>query len=203
MGKYPYIKNSGSLKKFLSDIPSTGVPEKVTQLELASRGFASTNDRPIVSILKFIDFLDESGKPTDNWNQYRDTQRGKAVIASCVKKAYMELFNIYSNAHEKDTEALRNFFSTRIQGGEQVLSQTVTTFKVLCEFGDFKSATVQNEVLRSTPPNMEKISPSNQLGDTSRQLVINLNIQLQLPITDNAEIYDKIFQSMKKNVLGT
>jgi len=204
VAKYPYLANSGSLKRFISEIQSTGVPDKVTQDELASRGFKSTNDRPIISVLKFINFLDGSAKPTENWINYRDKQQSRSVIASCIKTAYSELFNLYPNAHEKDAEALRNFFSTRIDGGDKVLTQTVGTFRALSELGDFTAAdTLTMPIAKGNAPDI-KLVPSQLLANANnsdRQLVINLNIQLQLPATDNSEIYDKIFQSLKKNVL--
>jgi hypothetical protein len=47
--EFPYITNPANLRKFLEKIRTLGVPDKVSIAYLASLGFKSTNDRPIIS----------------------------------------------------------------------------------------------------------------------------------------------------------
>jgi hypothetical protein len=61
MAEYPYILNTGSLKSFLESIPKIGVPDKINTNTLPMLGYKSKNDRPIVKILRFIDFIDVNG----------------------------------------------------------------------------------------------------------------------------------------------
>jgi hypothetical protein len=49
-----YINNVGNLTKFLDSIRTAGVPDRVTLEFLKTLGFKSTNDRPIISVLKGI-----------------------------------------------------------------------------------------------------------------------------------------------------
>lgn len=177
------------------------MPEKLSQAELVSRGFKSGNHRAIIPIMKFIKFVDESGKPTQNWVNYRDKGQSGRVMASCLRVAYNDLFRTYPNAQDKDTEALRNFFSTRVTAGQKVLDLTVTTFRALCELADFRGEQIEVMV-----PEGGEEGKSKGVRDTTSQpsptgLTINLNIQLTLPATENAEIYDKIFAAMRKNLI--
>jgi hypothetical protein len=68
------INNTGSLAKFLEAIKTAGVPERVTFEFLKTLGFKSSNDRPIITIMKGIGFLDTDGKPTEQykWIQFED-----------------------------------------------------------------------------------------------------------------------------------
>jgi hypothetical protein len=199
MPEFPYILTTNVLKKFIQEIPDTGIPEKLTQLELVQRGYRSGNHRPIIPILKLIKFLDESGKPTQNWVNYRDKAKSNQVMASCLRIAYSELFKTYPNAQDKDTEALRNFFSTRVKAGQQVLDSTVSTFRALADLADFGT---QQEPPAEEAQEGEGQKPRRTVPQAySSGLTVNLNIQLTLPATENAEIYDKLFLALKKHLL--
>lgn len=191
---YPYIIKISSLRDFLRKIPIIGVPEKLTLKVLESLGYKSKNDRPIIPILKFINFLERNGTPNENYVNFRSKEKSKSVMANCIRSAYAELFKMYPDAYRKDAETLRDFFSTQVTAGEKVLSLTVSTFKALCEFADFEAlpVTVEKGKEMEVKEVIEKAVP---------ELVINLNIQLALPATEDASVYDKIFQSLKKHLL--
>jgi len=68
---YPYLANTGNLTDFLNQMPRIAVPEKLTHKRLYALGYKSTNDRPIITILKFINFLSRDGTPNDNYINFR------------------------------------------------------------------------------------------------------------------------------------
>jgi hypothetical protein len=200
MAKYPYILKINSLKDFVRKVPEVGVPDKISLETLVSLGYKSSNDRPIVPILKFIRFADEAGTPTENYLQYRNRQLSKAVMAKCLRTAYSDLFKTYPNAQSKESSALRDFFSTSTTAGEKVLTCTVDTFKALCEFADFgaEAPEVSEGIEVATPSSARNVKVS---ANVAQGMTINLNVQLQLPVTEDATIYDKIFESLKKHLL--
>jgi Family of unknown function (DUF5343) len=203
VGDYPYVPIPGALKTFLDQIPTTGVPDKLIQAELEARGFKSKNHRQIIPALKFIGFITNDGTPTEKWMAFRDKGQAGAVMAAAVREAYSELFKIHPNANDKDNEALMSFFSTRTKAGARVVDLTISTFKILCGLGDFK-AEVPDIVLQpgepKDKPRAEAIT-KQVTGQPGKQLVVNINIELQLPATENADIYDKIFEALKKHLL--
>ena len=199
MVTYPYTVKVGSLRRFLQQIPSIGVPEKLTIAVLGSLGYKSKNDRRIIGILKSIGFLDASGKPTENYLQFRNTEKSRGTMASCIRTAYGDLFKTYPDAYNKDVEALRNFFSTSVTAGAAVLIHTVNTFRALCEFAYFAISEIP--AMESTTPTIPPAAAIQLARASPQGLVINLNIQLQLPATEDSTIYDKIFQSLKRHIL--
>jgi hypothetical protein len=73
------------VREFLQKIQAVGVPSKVTVKYLESIGFKSKNDRYLISILKAIGFVDDSGTPTDFWRAYRNKAEAPAVLAAAVR----------------------------------------------------------------------------------------------------------------------
>lgn len=204
MGKYPYILNTGNLKKFLDNIPKIGTPPKITQPELPKLGYKSTADRPIVPILKFIDFLDAANAPTQSYKDFKVANKAGAVMASALQKAYADLFEIYPDACERDEQSLKDFFTPTTDAGEQVVVQTAATFKVLCGFADFKAVTKEEKGKeKGDEEHKEKAGHEEGKGvQTSAGMTINLNIQLTLPITENEKVYENIFKALKDNLLS-
>jgi hypothetical protein len=196
--EYPYILNTGRLRSFLESISKIGVPEKINTNTLPRLGYKSRNDRPIVKILRFIDFINADGVPNQNYKDFRDTSRAKIVMANAVKKAYSELFMMYPDAYKKDDETLKNFFRPTMKAGEQVVERMVDTFKVLCSFADFEAIpTSEGEVKEH-----EKIEKMKGVEALPSGITLNLNIQIVLPTTDDASVYDKIFKALKEHILS-
>lgn len=143
---YPYHVNTANLKKFLEHIQSAGIPPKVTFQYITSVGFKSKNDRAILTVLKFVKFVDNSGVPTKLWQAYRVKSQSPKVIAGALKTAYKTLFDTYPDANRKDNEALRNFFSSQTSVAENTVTLMVHTFKTMADMGNFDSPAAVPEV---------------------------------------------------------
>jgi hypothetical protein len=202
---YPYITVPRVLAKFLNSIKDMGVPPKITIETLSTLGYKSTNHRPIPRILEFINFIDSNSVPTQNYIDFRVTDKSKVVMAQALRTSYSELFQLYPDAYNRDNEALRNFFTQRTTAGPQVVARTIDTFRVLCEFADFEAPTVSE-----TPTPAPTVTPAptpapvpliQQPVTREGGVGINVNIRLELPATNDADVYDKIFQSIKKHLL--
>ncbi|MBA4382907.1 MAG: hypothetical protein C0406_10110 [Sideroxydans sp.] len=209
MADFPYTQVTGKLKSFLEKIQQVGRPDIVDKKWLASLGFHASNDATIIPILKFIGFVDQSGKPIDNrWLTYRgDKSRARKVLAEGIYKGYTELFQTYPDAHQRSYSDLESFFSTRSTAGAQVISQTVKTFMTLCELADFSDVAAFVQL-----PTPEPLSPSGVVdaapGITRTAVrglgtgvTININIQLTLPETTDENVYNKFFEALKTHLL--
>jgi hypothetical protein len=198
---FPYAFKVSSLRDFLKKIPELGPPTKITVEYLESLGYKSKNDRAIIGVLKFIGFLDQSGVPNEKYRLSRDKGKSRSVMAEALRQSYSELFAIFPDAQNKDNEALKNFFSTRMSVSGDVIADVANTFKILCEFADFDAGipVLAQETAAPRIGGQPAASVRTSIGLSG--MTINLNIQLQLPATDNTEVYDKIFQSLKKNLL--
>lgn len=207
MPEYPYTTVTGKIKAFFDKIQDVGRPQSVTQQWLATIGFTSSNDRTIVSVIKFLDFVDASRTPTDTWNDYRNKQRSKQVMASALRSAYPDLFHTYSDACRRSDQELRDFFSTKTSAGAKAVSLTVTTFKNLCTLADFSALPEAARDGTVGPPaaTIEQATialPTASARTNAAGLTINLNIQIAVPETKDEEVYEKFFAALKKNLLS-
>lgn len=203
MADFPYTMVTGNLKRFFNHIQAAGVPDKVTTQYLVKVGFKSKNDRQIMPILRFIGFLDASNVPTNLWLSYRDKVSAPKAVSGAVRKAYLDLFNTFPDAHRKDNEALRNYFSAHTKVGEKALGGIVGTFKAVCELGDFEGTPMPEVVMPAGVPQEGEApvrGPEKKLGPPTSGPTININIQLQLPPTEDATVYEKLFSAMKKHL---
>jgi len=191
MVEYPYVLVLKKLRDFMKHIQTAGVPPKVTLSYIKAAGFKSSNDERIPVVLRFIGFIDSAGTPTEAYKKYRNKAKAPVVLGGAIREAYAELFKMYPDAHQKDSEALRNFFSGYTTAGERVLSAIVSTFQTLCAEAKFD---IQEGVIEQaevpTPP---APAVSKTLGIQS----LTINLQISLPETTNSTVYEEIFKAMK------
>lgn len=191
-----YTPNPADVGKFLRHIQSAGVPEKVTNAYLESVGFKSKNHRYLIPVFKALNFIDSSGTPTKRWNEYRDKGRSKQVLGAALKEAYADLFRTYPDAERKDTEAIRNFLSARSKVAEITLQRAVATFKAIAGESDLTASAAPAEAKTPPAPTLE-----HQPAVSRSVAGVSVNIELHLPATDDASVYDKLFAAMRKHLL--
>jgi len=207
---FQYAAVPDRLKEFLEKIRGAGIPDKATYKWLESLGYKSTNDRGMLRVLNFIGFVDSSRSPSDYWKRYRG-QSHRKILAEAIMQGYQELFNVYPDAHQRSDIELEGFFGTKTDGGKQVISRLVRTFKSLCALADFNSlqsnsssATVANlapDPFSSTSPS----APSDQISTFVPKRIIpqiTFNIQIVLPENASSETYEKIFKNIATYLLG-
>jgi hypothetical protein len=200
---YSYTVKPSSIKSFLQRLKSKEleVPEKVTQKYLETIGYKTKNDRRIIPILKSIEFIDSNGVPKEKFADFR-TERSAQVMADSLRKAYADLFKTYANPLEKGKGVLEDFFAkTKTTVKKGVLGLYVDTFKTLAEFADFGAEpykeTAGEEEEEIEPKGKKKLQGMPQVPEG---FAINLNIQITLPVTDDAKVYENIFKALKEHI---
>ena len=205
MTDYQYTTVPGKLEELLGKIRQTGVPINATYKWLESIGYRSSNDRSLVRVLKFIDFVDESGKPSDLWIKYRG-ENHQQVLAEGIRRGYADLFDIYPDAYKRSYEELENFFSTKSTAGKQVIGKTVSTFKSLCDLADFESIpqavaeTKTGSTIEVTPQDVEQLSAPRPSAIPQISPALHIDIQIHISSDASSEQIDSIFASMAKHL---
>ena len=198
---YPYINNTGALRDFLKKAKNReiGIPDKLSQSKLSALGFKSSGHRPIIPILKFINFIGSDGGPTSNFTLFRDSKKSGSIMAECIRKAYSELYQLYPDAHNKDNKTLEDFFSTKTTAKAQVIQYTVRTYKVLVEFADFESIISDAQIEETKKGMLDTVKQPIPISPFN--ITLNINIQIELPITEDVNVYDKIFDALRRNLI--
>jgi hypothetical protein len=198
---YPTVLKTGALKDIFSKIKSSGTPTAFTAKHLKSLGFTSSNDVPILSALKFIGFIDSSSKPTEKYTNYKGKDGGK-ILAKGIKNGYSELFALYPDAEKKDEESLMHFFATKTEVSESSRKVMIGTFKALCSLANFEPLGTDDEQENTLPENQTSTKDTGFKSKTKLEPSVNINIELQMPATNDPEVYKNFFEAMKKYLLN-
>lgn len=198
---YSYAVKTSSLKKFLQKVKNKelGVPKKITQRYLESIGYKTKNDRRIISVFKSIDFLDDTGKPTQRFRDFR-TEKARQVMTEALRQTYSELFQTYPEPYKRTRKELEDFFAKDTDLKKGTLGLMADTFNLLCEFADFEGIPIKGAEIKE--PEKKAVEVARLTTQTPAGVTINLNIQLTLPATEDATVYDKIFKALKENLLS-
>ena len=204
MAEVPTAMSAKPIERFLNVIETSGVPSKVDTKYLKSVGFKSGNDTSLIGVFKLLGFIDASQAPTQTWRNYRDKTKSSAVLGAAIKTAYAGLFELYPDAHRKDEEAVRNWIRSTTTAGEVTVQRAMATFKALVSKADFENidsantghvATATAATIPGVPQGQASITQAVRSGPA-----VNINIELQIPATNDPEVYENFFAAMKKHL---
>jgi hypothetical protein len=197
-----WVQAANRVPEVFSKIRDGQAPSQVTTQLLKDWGFASSNDRAFIPLLKSLGFLTPTGQPTQRYHDYRDHSRSKAVMAEALREAYHDLFLIKSNPTKSDQAAITGKFKSYHNASDDVAQRMSKTFFALLELADMSKPT---SVVSDAAP-LEPSTPVEQTqlpGSTAAQFKpgvgLHYNIQIHLPATKDAEVYNAIFKSLREH----
>jgi hypothetical protein len=199
-----YTVATGKLREFLEIIKKATPPTQATQKWLEGLGFTSPTHSTFLQILEQIGFLDSSRRPMELYHEFRVDKTSKIAMAKGLRKGYSLLWETYPEPHKESSDKIENVFKSKGMS-EDLAKRSERTFRTLQEFADF-------EVLKEVPPEIKTteavpMAPQVTFDDLqrglvtprTRELAVNINIQITLPERGEPEIYDKIFAALKKH----
>ncbi len=206
MSKVPtsYFVVQSKLKPIMEAIQKAGVPDKFTLAFLNSLGFKSTNDRPIVAVLKSLEFLNQGGAPTQAYRDYKDSAKAKKVMAERIKITYADVFLANENANTLSQDQLKGIFASLSGKSESVAIKMAGTFKTLCSLADFSlinNTEESDEDESEQPVNTSSHIPSIPSKNNIKPTEFHYNIQIHLPVTRDIFVYNAIFKSLKDHLM--
>ncbi|MCW3984050.1 MAG: DUF5343 domain-containing protein [Candidatus Bathyarchaeota archaeon] len=207
MSEIPYTNLAGKIPKYFQKIQEAGVPQKVDYNWLNQCGFKSRNDRYILQVLKFIGFIDESKNPTELWVSYKSPATARAALAKGIRSGYSDLFSLYPQANRKAKDDLYAYFSSKTGKAKNTVDLIVNTFINLCQLADFEAEAPKET--KEKQENEEKAnSESGIKSEKKKQIIpqitegfaVNMNIQITLPVTEDAKVYENIFKALREQL---
>lgn len=209
-----YLITTKNLESFFNTIQSAQAPEKFSYNFLTNLEFGSSNDRLFVKLLKELEFLDESGVPTQRYYEFLDGSQAKTILAKSIKEAYEDLFVIRKDAYKMSKDEVYNKFKTLTQGkkSEKVINLMANTFVALCEYADWESL----EKAQKPEFKQDKEKKGNGTKDKTKKdskpeveeevnkfrfPSLQYNIQIHLPESRDPAVFDAIFESLKKHLM--
>jgi hypothetical protein len=187
---FKYAYSVGQINDVLDKIKETGRPDKLT-LTYVQNTWLLKNAQysAVLKILEDMGFLATDGTPTDVYAEFQNPDHSGRVLAEGVKKTYPALFKAYPNAQDMPKEKLEGYIKQHTGADKAVIGKIYGTIKRLCSLADFSAASSPTTTSGSPTPKADLPIP------------ITMNIQIVIPSDATAEQYDKIFSSIKKNLL--
>jgi hypothetical protein len=221
--KHPYSPSASGLVRTVDQLRRT-FPPKVDVGALKKLATAPKNEGQVLQILKFINVLDDNFSKTDiassvfTMHNVEDFRKG---LSGLVKNAYKDIFTLHGNdAWTLPLDKLISYFrgtdqTSVIVGKRQAL--TFQTFAELCGYqpeiqakqnGGKKSQDSKTSLLKqkarkqkpqSSTPN---ISLPSHGKETNQGFGLTVRVEINLPAVGDQDTYDKIFKSIKENLLN-
>jgi hypothetical protein len=217
--KYPYVASAGPLVKSVAHLRKS-FPKEVTADTLKKLGVAPNNESYVINVLRFLGVIDGEGKKVDaKANAF--LQHEEAAFASefgkLVKDAYGEIFDLHKeDAWKLDRNGLTQFFRTTDHSSDVVGSRQASTFSALAALsGHAEVPTPRSRATNgkgsSKEPKKVKIRASasaevgraQQQGDsrTAGPVGLTVRVEVNLPANGDQETYDRIFRSIRENLI--
>lgn len=209
----PYMLSVSNLHKILDAIQRAGAPEVFNLDFLKDLGFASSNDRGAVKLLKYLGMLDESGRPLAPYREFMDHNRAKQVLAARMRVAFDDLFTADRNANTKSVESLKGWFKTKTGSGDAVAQKIASTFRSLATYADFSAAPTDSTATEksnpeppvSIPPREEQPArgelPGTAAPPHKSQIGLVYRFEIHLPETQNVDTYRAIFKALREELM--
>jgi hypothetical protein len=195
----PYLPMYKNVQPLFDKIAAAKAPETFTQSFLSSTlGFASTNDRPLIPLLKTLGFLDSAGKPTTEYGLLKNKSTARAGIAEAIRRAYEPLFAANENAHALTMEELKGLISQVAGTDEGMTGRIAGTFNALVKCADFAVAPKGDKQILKAVEKTEGLTTEADSEGGALRPEFHYNIQVHLPSNASEETYLSIFNALRR-----
>lgn len=223
--RFPYVPSGGPLIRTITHLRRS-FPKEVTADTLRKLGVAPKNESYVINVLRFLGVIDDAGKKVDAKAKAL-VQHQEAAFSSefgkLVKEAYEELFDLHGDsAWDLDKNALTQFFRTTDHSSSVVGSRQATTFVSLAGLSGHGS---ESEAIREvqsprtskaergsrskkteSPAQASPVASGSSGGSPvgaqeAQKVGLTVRIEVNLPANGDQETYDRIFQSIRKNLI--
>lgn len=224
--KHPYVAAPGGLEKTTSQLRKS-FPAVVDSGTLKRFGFAPNNESYVLNVLRFLKIIDADNKKTDSaatvFSNHEDAAFSEA-FSSVVRDAYSDLFDLYGDdAWNIEKEKLITYFRKSDQTSVTVGARQASTFQVLARLsghGESPGAKIQKSKTSISPvsatdkrkagatptaPSATSEPTAASLPSTdvaSPKVGLTVRIEINLPAVNDKDTYDKIFKSIRENLLN-
>lgn len=203
----PYLVSYKNVPALFEKIASAKIPDTFSRSFLETTiGLKSTADRALIPLLRTFGFLDQSGKPTDEYRLLKGDKR-KVALADGIRRAYAPLFDANDAANTLTGDPLKGLVAQIAGTDADLTNRIANTFLALTRIADF-SGSLDNKV--TDEEGKEKDDKEHKAEDrTSKHDVrppvprglrteFNYNIHVHLPSNGSEETYLNIFNAIRK-----
>jgi hypothetical protein len=218
---YPYVTSSGPLSKAVEQLRRS-FPPVVNATTLKKLGIAPNNESYVINTLRFISLIDEEGKGTEEgrkaFAQHSDDAFANA-LDPLLKSSYKSLFELHGDGSwTLGRDELITFFRNDAASSALVGKLQANTFATLASFAGhgqlpvIRTAAARPATVAKTRANAPSTGTKNKKVDVapppvvqrtigSDSIGLSVRVEINLPATNDQDVYDKIFRSLRANLI--
>jgi len=224
---FPYANSVPGFLSVIKQLRSI-FPKTVTADTLKKWGQAPNNETYIIATLTFLGILNDDGSKNDEAASVfaiHDDDEFKKGLAELVKKAYSDLFDTFGEgAWTLERTKLIGFFRQADKSSDTLGKRQASTFQAasgLCGYGELplekrsvshrgpaKSREIKSLSKSVSIPKKEEaatilpgIAQEKKPALSRSEANLTVRIEINLPVSDDQSVYDKIFKSIRENLL--
>lgn len=223
--KHPYVLSQQHLIQLIEQLRNSFPQSLVVNAEMLQKlGIAPNNEGYVINTVRYLGIIDENGKKTELsgtvFSKHEDDEFS-SEFAKMVHSAYKDLFDLFADkSWTLDETKLISFFrgndqtSANVGHRQAVTFQTLATLSGRLEPVKEKTANVQKSKATSStkskaktekkvrPIKVSPIKEKSGAGKSERDFGLTVRIEINLPAGADKDTYDKIFQSLRENLLN-
>lgn len=223
MPTYPYIPAPGAVVKAFEQLRKS-FPGKVDAPYLKRNKIAASNESYLIGVLRFLGLIDEEGNRQDGRVEffYGSEEKFQAGVDALLRDAYKQLFDeMGDDVFSRSREDLGHWFRSADKTTELVGKRQAATFHALAALAGHtdmpqsrpsssasKPRSAEPRRRTSETARKEAVGPKPSTEVTTSHAVhsrsdvgLTVRIEVNLPAGGDADTYDAIFASIKRNLI--
>lgn len=208
MAALPYVSAPGNVEKALKGIQTAATPERVSQdfVKTILKIPGGSGDQ-ITSFLKKIGFASSDGTPTEIYKRFRNPATSGKAAAEALKIGYKPLYSRNEYMHQLTDEKLRGLIieETGQSGDSNVVPWILGCIKFIKKCADWsntETSEADERKIDTLPvPSQNNHTLAELRAAGTPRLNLSYTINLNLPATSDAAVFNAIFKSLKENLL--
>lgn len=222
--KHPYSPaGGGGISQAVLQLRKS-FPAKVNSETLKKLGIASNSESYVINVLRFIGMIDAQGGKTkianEAFSKHNDAEF-QSMFGTMVRLAYSELFTLHPDAWALPIDDLISFFRTTDQTSALTGRRQAVTFQTLASLAGHGAlpAAPKAKLVKVPKPKHEKttshkgqkpmakyegvVTTENvKVQNGQRDFGLTVRVEVNLPPAADQETYDRIFRSIRENLLN-
>ena len=200
-------------------------PTELNADVLKKLGVAPNNESRLITVIRFLGFVDEQGRKTEEAGRVfsiHDDAAFQEAFSKAVQNAYAELFSLHQDeTWTLERDPLIGYFRQANQSGDLVGKRQATVFQALAAIaGHGNLPTTSSTQRRATNSGRTRKAAQSARTDPAAntpqpeqgpqppreqkargEVNLTVRVEINLPAGGDQETYDRIFKSIRENLI--
>ncbi|WP_262048075.1 DUF5343 domain-containing protein [Bradyrhizobium sp. Bra78] len=196
----PYLASNKNLPVLFEKIGSAKIPDAFNHEFLQTTiGLKGSNDRSMISLLRYMGFIDQSNVPTPAYRLLKGEKEARRIAwGEGVIRAYRPVFDADEDVYKHAPEKVKGLIAQVAGTDDDATARIASTFLALVKLGEFSAKALTEEEAHEEDEEATEEEPPKNNKPKGLRTEFQYVIQVQLPSNGTEETYLNIFNAIRK-----